>query len=70
VAYLDTNMIDDDFINRTKVAQVIDWFAQLSAPERLGFMDRFEAMPLDSGGKELLSVLAKLDHELTYIKGD
>jgi hypothetical protein len=33
-------------------------------------MNRFEAMPLDSAGKELLSVLAKLDHELTYIKGE
>jgi hypothetical protein len=71
VAYLDTNMIDDDFLDRTKLAQVIDWFAhQLSAPERADFMNRLEAMPLDAAGKELLGVLAKLDHELSYIKGE
>jgi hypothetical protein len=63
-------MIDDDFIDRTKIAQVIDWFALQSAHSRSEFMDRFEAMPLDSGGKELLSTLAKLHFELTRIQGD
>jgi hypothetical protein len=64
-------MIDQDFLDRTTLAQTIDWFShQLSPYERRDFMNRLEAMPLDAAGKELLGVFAKLDHELSYIKGE
>jgi hypothetical protein len=57
-------MDDEDFSNRQKLGEAIDWFAFLSGPERALFLNRLEAQPLDSGGRELLEILAKLDHEL------
>ena len=60
-------MIDDDFINRTKMAGIIDWFATLSESERAHFMNRLEAGPLDDAGREFLSILSGLDHEIVRI---
>jgi hypothetical protein len=65
-----SNLFDKDFQDRASLDQIIDWFATEPAVRRKDFLYRFEAMGLDSAGKELLSVLAKLDHELTYIKGE
>lgn len=64
------NADEKDFLARTELDQFINRFAQEPASWRREFLDRFEASPLDDGGKELLGTLAKLHFELIHIKDE
>jgi hypothetical protein len=64
------SLFDKDFADRTNLDEFIDRFAQEPASWRREFLDRFEASPLDAGGREFLSNLAKLHFEISRIKDE
>jgi hypothetical protein len=58
---------DKDFKKRNELDRFISEFAQKPATWRREFISRFEALPLDDGGKEFLGVLQTLHSEITNI---